>query len=301
MKVKDIRLDEAWKHFVEIKLPEEKGGKNEKLRWEKHIEPYFNDCYLSEITTFKIDVFSRNLKNKKLSPQSVKHVLSLLRRTMRQMSKWELYSGPIPIFNMPRFDNEATRFLTPEEARILIEELYQSSSSWLGDFATLALNTGCRAGELFKLNKGCVDKNEKLLHIKDTKNSKNRFVPLNKTAYEVVEAYMQEDAYYFFLKGVGPQKNQIPPIFRRTVSHLGFNSGITDSRHRVVFHTLRHTCASWMVQKGVSLVVVSKILGHSSLKITMRYAHLAPEQSLAAVKAVEDRFQETTPSKKHKC
>lgn len=289
--IKDIRLNEAWTKFVDFKLSDEKGGQNEKFRWEKHIEPHFGDCYLSELTTFKIDMFSKKLREKNLKPQTIKHILSLLRRMMKQMVKWEMYSGPFPIFNMPKVDNEATRFLSPKEANILISELY-NCCEWLGDFTALALHTGCRAGELFRLNKSDADIDEKLLHIRDPKNSKSRVVPLNTEAIKIVEKYMTEKDYYFFLHKVTNKRRQIPRTYRETVERLGFNNGISDARHRVVFHTLRHTCASWMVQKGISILVVSKILGHSSLKVTMRYAHLAPEQSIYAVKAIEDRLKE---------
>lgn len=67
----------------------------------------------------------------------------------------------------------------------------------------------------------------------------------------------------------------------------GLNDGVTDRIHKVVFHTLRHTFASWLVQNGVSLEVISKLLGHSSLQMTMRYAHLDPvNQSMKAVMSI---------------
>ena len=79
-----------------------------------------------------------------------------------------------------------------------------------------------------------------------------------------------------------------PKTFSRIVEKSGLNDGVTDRIHKVVFHTLRHTFASWLIQKGVTLEVVSKLLGHSSLQMTMRYAHLDPvNQSVQAVKSIE--------------
>lgn len=72
-------------------------------------------------------------------------------------------------------------------------------------------------------------------------------------------------------------------VFLNTVNELGFNTGVTDPRRRVVFHTLRHTYASWLVQAGVDLYVVRDLLGHSSIKMTERYSHLAPERLKGAV------------------
>lgn len=64
--------------------------------------------------------------------------------------------------------------------------------------------------------------------------------------------------------------------FKDTVNELGFNDGITDRRQKLVFHSLRHTCASWLVMSGVDLYVVKEILGHASIAMTERYSHLRP-------------------------
>lgn len=71
-------------------------------------------------------------------------------------------------------------------------------------------------------------------------------------------------------------------IFAETVNTLGLNDGATDRRQRVVSHTLRHNFASWLVEMGTPLYTVSKLMGHRSLKATMRYAHLAPDTQRAA-------------------
>ena len=71
------------------------------------------------------------------------------------------------------------------------------------------------------------------------------------------------------------------------VNDLGFNDGITDRRQKLVFHSLRHTFASWLVQMGKPLYTVSRLMGHSSIKMTERYAHLAPETQRAAAMELE--------------
>ena len=62
------------------------------------------------------------------------------------------------------------------------------------------------------------------------------------------------------------------------------NEGITDPRDKVVFHTLRHTFASWLVQAGVPLYTVQRLMGHKSIVMTQRYAHLAPDQGAEAAR-----------------
>jgi len=76
------------------------------------------------------------------------------------------------------------------------------------------------------------------------------------------------------------------------VKDLGLNDGITDRRQKLVFHSLRHTFASWLVQMGKPLYTVSQLLGHSDLKMTMRYAHLAPDTQRAAAMELEGILHE---------
>ncbi len=85
----------------------------------------------------------------------------------------------------------------------------------------------------------------------------------------------------------GKQTRQISKTFDRTVTMLGFNDGIKDRQQKVTFHTYRHTCASWLVQAGIPLFTVQKILGHSTIALTERYSHLAPDSFRAAAAAIE--------------
>jgi site-specific recombinase XerD len=90
----------------------------------------------------------------------------------------------------------------------------------------------------------------------------------------------------FQAKG-GKKIDRVSRSFDRVVDALGLNKGITDPRQRVVFHTLRHTYASWLVEGGVDLYVVKELLGHSVISMTERYAHLGANTLQAAVNTFE--------------
>lgn len=74
--------------------------------------------------------------------------------------------------------------------------------------------------------------------------------------------------------------------FLKAVEACGFNNGVTNARYKVVFHTLRHTFASWLVQKGVVLSEVAELMGHASTKMTERYAKLSPKSKRIAVNII---------------
>ena len=75
---------------------------------------------------------------------------------------------------------------------------------------------------------------------------------------------------------------------------LGWNRGLNDRRLKVVFYSLRHTFASWLVMVGTPLFTVSKLLGHSDITMTMRYSHLAPDHLRQAARCLEGKLPPAT-------
>jgi site-specific recombinase XerD len=85
----------------------------------------------------------------------------------------------------------------------------------------------------------------------------------------------------------GGKTREAPGTFERVVTDLGLNEGHTDRRDKLVFHSLRHTFASWLVQSGISLYEVKERLGHKSISMTERYSHLAPGAGRESVQVIE--------------
>ena len=84
----------------------------------------------------------------------------------------------------------------------------------------------------------------------------------------------------------GNTRQSISKLFSKIVDRLGLNDGIEDSKNKVVFHTLRHTFASWLAKKGVPLYSIQKLMGHASFQMVQRYAHLSTESMKAAVEVL---------------
>ena len=181
----------------------------------------------------------------------------------------------------PKVDNTRQRYLTKEEANLLLATL-KAENEQLWQISLLSLSTGMRAGEIFRLRGEHINLVERSIRIVDPKNGKNRNAYIPETAFDMLKGCLLEHGRLVFPTALGNPYRVIPKPFRRIVKELGFNAGLTDPRDQVVFHTLRHTFASWLVQKDQPLFVVSELMGHTSLTMTKRYAHLSPERRSVA-------------------
>ncbi|MCT4625697.1 site-specific integrase [Halodesulfovibrio sp.] len=283
-------VKDAWNLYRELKLPSLKKPQNDIQVWEMHLAPYVADKELTAIRSVDVLRLRAKIEAKQLSPQSVHHVLALLRRLLHRAVEWELYTGPLPAFDMPKVQNDRTRFLTMEEAAILLLELKERSTLW-HDISLFALSTGLRSGEIFNLLPEHINIATRSIAVMDTK-SDNRVVPLNTAALEIATSYMKRNTgSYLFTTIHGNKIQYAGKVYRSAVRACKLNNGIGDRRQRVVFHTLRHTFASWLVQGGFPIAVVSRLLGHSDIKMTMRYAHLAPQQGKEAVTYIDNYMQ----------
>jgi integrase len=180
------------------------------------------------------------------------------------------------------------RSLTLVEARRLVAEAEKHTQSpLLASFIRLALNTGCRKSEMLKLEWRRVDlkSNLVLLEGSNTKNGKRRSIPLNveaRLALLDLARYRAErcpDSPWVFVHPNGERLQSLQTAFEWLLKRVG----IEDFR----IHDLRHTCASWLVSMGVQLPAVRDLLGHSTIQMTERYAHLSPENVRAAVSALD--------------
>src|SRR5262249_5681547 len=162
-------------------------------------------------------------------------------------------------------------------------EIPSLESQAYGDHLTpmvlLTLNTGLRRGELFNLRWEDVNFQTKVLtvHGATAKSGQTRHLPLNREAFAVLDAWRQQssgEGYVFPGKG-GQRLDNTRKAWKRLLQ----GAGITDFR----WHDLRHSFASNLVMRGVSLAVVRELLGHADLTMTLRYAHLAPDHKASAV------------------
>jgi integrase len=151
--------------------------------------------------------------------------------------------------------------------------------------AFLSLFTGMRFGEVKSLKWGAVDLDRGLITIFDAKGGMTRTAFMTPEVREIFNDRTKGDPEdLVFPTFDGREYADTPTTFRDAVKELKFNEGITDQRQKVVFHTLRHSYASWLVEAGADIYTVKELLGHGTIAMTERYSHLSPDSLQNAVK-----------------
>jgi integrase len=257
---------------------------------------HLDNIKLTDIKTSTIMQIRDSLINRKLKISSIKYILSMIKAIFNFCIKQKLYFNSNPVvIDLPKEDNKRQRFLTKEEANKILTAL-RTKSPYIYSIAFISLNTGMRLSEVITLKGSNIDLNNGIITIFDTKNSKNRSIYMNKSLKEFFnQQILNNNEYVFKTKHTRPDLH-VSSGFKKAIDELGLNDGITDSRQRIVFHTLRHTFASWMVMAGQSLYLVGTILGHSSIQMTQRYAHLAPETQRAAMATFDNLYKLDKPT-----
>jgi len=240
----------------------------------------FSGYYLNEITPRKIEEY-RAKRLKEVTPARVNRLVATLKCMFNKAKMWGRFSGDNPVtkIKMLRENNERTRFLEKEE----IVKLFACCDRELLPIVIVALNTGMRLGEILGLKWQDVDMQRSMIYLYNTKNGEKREIPANS---KVMVALLRikrhpKSEYIFCLKSGRPRKH-VTKLFFTALK----KSGITNFH----FHDLRHTFASHLVMSGVDLNTVRELLGHKSMKMTLRYSHLSPDHKKAAVDILSDRI-----------
>ena len=230
----------------------------------------FKDRLLKSITPAEIEQ-AINLKGLTLAPRTRDYYLAIIRRIYNYAIELELISkSPVKVKQL-NVDNTRHRYLKDGEVERLLAACKANKSEFLYPMVMIALYTGMRLGEIQKLKKA--DMVDGMLYIKseNTKNSRNKIIPLNTELKTFLQTYLETHEDFDF------NHNS-----KRSFKYACKEIGIEDFR----FHDLRHTFASKLKANNINDSVIQKLLGHQTLRMVQRYAHLSPESVLNAVKEV---------------
>jgi integrase len=263
-------VDRLWQEYCDRKQ-DIKGLRVDRGRYGKYLKPGLGNKEPRNIAQLDVDRLRINL-SKTLKPQTVKHVLAQLNRIVNFGVKKGLCPGLSFKIELPRVDNKKTEDLTTEQFTALLEAIEQDSNLMAANFMRMALFTGMRRGELFKLRWDDIDFDRGFIHIRGQKGGKDQTIPLNQAARDILESHLRTDSPLVFPGRGGRQRTDINP----QVSKIKQAAGLPKDFRAL--HGLRHVYASILASSGqVDLYTLQKLLTHKNPAMTMRYAHLRDE------------------------
>lgn len=286
-------VDRLWQEYSAQKH-DSKGLKVDRGRYEKYLKPVLGNNEPRNIAHLDLDRLRIGLA-KTRKPQTVKHVLALLKRIINFGANKGLCPGLSFKIELPKVNNKKTEDLAGEQLTALLEAIEQDPNIQAANFMKMALFTGMRRGELFRLQWQDVDFERSFIHIRNPKGGQDQKIPLNQVARELLVAHPHTGSLYIFPGRHGGQRVDINKQVTRIKAHAGLPK---DFR---ALHGLRHTYASMLASSGqVDLYTLQKLLTHKSAAMTQRYAHLRDEALRRASDLAGDLLGQVVNGQKRK-
>ena len=295
--------------FTESYFPIAKSNKkpgsivSEEALFRKWISPVLGDVPLLGIQYSHIEKIIKNMTDAGRSRATIKYALAVISQVWTYAKNKGIAEGDSPTkkFTRGKLDNERMRFLTEDEANRLVNALATHNLD-LRDMALFSLCCGLRASEIFKLRWSDIDMENGTILLMNTKSGRSRFAyftpDIENLLHERLKNSPSRDELIFPATN-GKIRQRISKTFRDVVKGLGFNDGITNAKQKVVFHTLRHTFASWLAQRGEALYTIQMLMGHAEFKMVQRYAHLSKDGLKNSVKVLNNIFKTEQDSEHH--
>lgn len=267
-KSEKIKFEDFANEYLEVHAKNKRSYHSD-LDTVKVLNRFFAGKFLHEITPFLVEKFKTE-RAREVSGATVNRNLACLKCMFNKAIMWSKFNGKNPVKGISLFkEQQRLRFLEKEE----IEHLLRECAEHLRPIVTTALHTGMRRGEILNLKWHDCDFRRDIIYLYNTKNGERREIPMNDTVRKtLIGVPKHPESPYIFCNKDGQPYVDIKKSFFTACKNSGIikNSGFR-------FHDLRHTFASQMRMSGVDLADISEFLGHKSLQMTKRYAHLSPD------------------------
>jgi integrase len=238
----------------------------------KNLLPSFGHLPLAEITPKLIVQYKTKRYADGMAPATINRELSTMKHAFNlAIREWEwCRDNPVRRVAMEKENNRRDRWLSYEEEKGLLKEC----PGWVKEIVLFALHTGMRMGEILCLDWKGVDLFRKTVTVFRSKNGERRTIPINQTVLELLKGRLKvrplnTDLVFYSKTHTLVDCNNLRRDFRSALS----KAKIEDFH----FHDLRHTFATRLVQAGVDIYKVQRLLGHKSPIMTQRYTHHYPE------------------------
>tara|TARA_B110000046_G_C12940341_1_gene375463 strand:- start:58 stop:1098 length:1041 start_codon:yes stop_codon:yes gene_type:complete len=284
-----IRLDDIFQLYKEQKTSESKDIIKTEQKYKSNISKVFGSIDIHSITTDDILKFKQSLIDKGLAPSTINYNITFIGTLFNIAIEDNLYTNINPIKSKKlksiKVDNARERFLNTEETKQLFNLI--KDNVLLTIFTQLALVTGGRLETILNIQLKDIDMVNHHITLKDFKtNSTYKSFLTDEIIISIKN--MDYQSSNIFIVGGEYSKFATRTIQRQLKDILDklFNTGLDtkDTKNRVVLHTLRHTFASHLAINGTPIFTIQKLMNHSDIKMTMRYAKLAPDSGLNAIR-----------------
>jgi len=275
----NIKFTDFANDYIELYSRHNKKDWKKDLTRLKSLKAFLGEKYLHMITPLQIEEYKAK-RIKEVSPATVNRELACIKHMFTMAIQWsKADKNPVKKVKLFRENNQRLRYLEREEA----EKLVRNCKGYTKQIVIIALNTGMRKGEILGLKWSDIDFRRGIIYLLDTKNGERREVPMNdmvKRAF--VNQHKYKDSPYIFCNKDGRPFRDIRKSFIAGLK----KSGIINFR----FHDTRHSFASQLVMSGIDLNTVRELLGHKSIRMTLRYSHLSPAHKKRAVDVLGQKW-----------
>lgn len=277
----------AQKWFEEYVVP---NNKQQEQRMKTYILrssliPFFGKLPVGQITTHHVEQYKAQALKKGASKKTVNNRLAVLGKCIRTAYEWFRFPGTPPKITLLKCDPPSTNHLSADECELLLS----NATGVIREMILTALRTGMRQGEIRGLQWSSINwenrtitvrhsLNDRLHVLESPKSNRERHIPMDVDVYEALFRRKKETGYVFLAEGNTPFDSQ---RIIRQLNKVREKAGLK----KFTWHSLRHTFATQLGMRGAPLHIVQKLLGHSTILMTMRYAHV-DEGGLRAVIAL---------------
>jgi excisionase family DNA binding protein len=242
----------------------------------KYLKDYFGDKCLADLSSEDIEKLKKGKLGQGAQKSTVNRYLAILRKMLKLAKEWGDFpeEKQIRIKLLSEGDNRKERILTDDEE----QRLFQESSELVRSVVFFALNTGMRLREILNLKWSQIDLTSRHVKVENTKSKRNRLVGINTPLLQELQG----------LREVNGQNPYVYPNPKTGKPYLDVKKGFKAACRRaniegLRFHDLRHTFASRLVERGIDLITVKDLLGHSTVRMTERYTHSSQLSKRSAV------------------
>ena len=273
--------DEFIRNYAEARGNKPSEIKSKRTHFRLHLIPAFGKKRLNEFTVRDIDRFKRD-KQEKYHPATINNILGTLRKMLNIAYEWEIINRVVKIEKMKE-PQPTFKFLEYKEADQL---LAAAEPEWFA-MIMVALKCGLRPGEMHGLRWDDIDFDRRIIEVQrsidrdgnigTTKTNRSRVIPLCDDVFAALMNHRHKRAIWVFCdeQGAPLRDNKAKAPLKRAVKKAGLRP--------ISWYTLRHTFASHLSDQGVPLATVQELMGHSTITMTMRYAHVVPGAKMDAV------------------